>query len=259
MHLIRPITPYRTFEQVVEQIASSIQLGVLKAGDRIPSERELASGMQISRPTLREAIRLLEDVGVIEVRRRPSSGMYVKSTDLPWDLLRSKVEVRADEVRGILEARRMFEPRVAHLAAVHANDEDFDRMQDTVDVMIAMLEDGSNRSATDRFHVQDVHFHHRMAGATHNSTVVELMQLLQGKLAFARDLVSHEQENQEWVLDIHQRTLSAIRLADHDLIDTVMEEHIRELEAAWERSAENSLVRPMPDFMVPSTQRPSRS
>lgn len=255
MHRIHPIRPYRTFEQVVEQIASGIQLGVLKEGDRIPSERELASGMQISRPTLREAIRLLEDIGVIEVRRQPSSGMYVKSTNLPWDLLRSKVEVRADEVRGVLEARRMFEPRVAHLAAVHAHDADFERMQETIDVMIQMLADHTHQEDTDRFHVQDVHFHHRMAGATHNSTVVELMQVLQGKLSFARDLVSHEQENQEWVLDIHQRTLSAIRLADHDLIDTVMEEHIRELEAAWERSAESSLVRPMPAFMVPSAQR----
>jgi DNA-binding FadR family transcriptional regulator len=254
VHRIRPITPYRTFEQVVEQIVSSIQLGVLKVGDRIPSERDLAAGMEISRPTLREAIRLLEDIGVIEVRRKPSSGMYVKSTNLPWDLLRTKAEVRADEVRGVLEARRLFEPRIAHLAAAHATDVDFARMQETIDTQLQMLADGTHVSDSAGFHVQDVHFHHRMAGATHNSTIVELMQRLQRKLAFARDLVSHEQENQEWVIDIHQRTLAAIRLADHILIDTVMEEHIRELELAWERKTESALVRSLPDFMIPTNE-----
>jgi DNA-binding FadR family transcriptional regulator len=252
MHDFRPIAPYRTFEQVVEQIVRGIRLGVLRVGDRIPSERELATEMQVSRPTLREAIRVLEDVGVIEVRRQPSPGMFVASTNLPPDLLRSKVEMRSEEVRGVLEARRMFEPRVAHLAAAHAGEEDFARMQETIDIQLEMLADGSHREDTDKFHGQDVLFHHRMAGATHNSTIVQLMGIVQGKLVLARDLISHQHHNQEWVIDIHQRTLAAIQRADHALIETVMEEHIHELEMAWERSTDIALVRTLPKFMVPS-------
>lgn len=158
----------------------------------------------------------------------------------------------------MLEARRLIEPRVAHLAAVHAQERDFERMQATIDAQKAMMADGTVETDPDRFAVQDVHFHVRMAGATHNSTIITLMRTLQARLEFARDLVEREQDVPEWVIDMHERTLAAIRLADHALIESVMEEHIRELELAWERSTANTLVRRLPDFMVPSEQRGDR-
>ena len=257
MERINPITPVRTFERVVEQIADSIRLGELDAGDRIPAERDLARGMNISRPSLREAIRVLVDLGVLEVRRDTSPGVYVRSTHVPLELLRSKVQVRAEEVRSVLEARRLLEPRVAHLAAVYAQQTDFDRMQATIDAQKKMLDDGTLEKDPDRFAVQDVHFHIRMAGATHNSTIVALMRTLQARLEFARDLVQHEHDIPGWVIDIHERTLGAIRLADHDMIESVMEEHIRELEIAWERSTSSTFVRRLPGFLVPAEQRTS--
>lgn len=252
---ITAITPVRTFERVVEQIAQRIRLGELDVGDRIPAERDLAAAMQISRPTLREAIKVLVDLNVLEVRREGSPGIYVASTHMPRDLLLSTVEVRVDEVRSVLEARRLFEPRVAQLAAVHAQQLDFDRMQATIDAQRTMLADGIDESHSERFAVQDVYFHLRMAGATHNSTIVSMMRTLQGRLEFARDLVQHEHDVPEWVVTIHERTLSAIRQADHDLIESVMEEHIRELEVAWERTTQNSLIRTVPDFLLPPDQR----
>jgi GntR family transcriptional repressor for pyruvate dehydrogenase complex len=255
MHRIVPINPERAFERVAEQILDAIRMGELSVGDRLPSERELAAGMQISRPSLREAIQVLKDTGVLEVRRGPAGGVFVASIDIPRELLRSKVEVRGDEVRSVLEARRLLEPRVAHLAAVHATDEDFARMQATIDAQKDMLEHGTFREHPERFPVQDVHFHLRMAAATHNSTIISMMRALQGRLEFARDFISHEDANREWVIDIHERTLSAIRLADHELIEVVMEEHIRELELAWERSTESSIVRALPDFLVPLDER----
>lgn len=254
-HRMSPITPVRTFEHVIDQIVGSIGLGDLDVGDRIPSERDLADGMGISRPTLREAIKLLVDLGVLEIRRDSPPGVYVKSTHLPRELLRSRVEVSADEVRSVLEARRMLEPRVALLAAARGEAGDFERMQATIDAQKTMLIDGTVETDPDRFAVQDVHFHMRMAGATHNSTIVMLMKTLQGRLEFARDLVQHEDDVPTWVIDIHERTLSAIMKSDHALIEAVMEEHIRELELAWERSSRSTLVRRLPDFMVPADER----
>lgn len=252
---LHPVPSERAFERVADQILDAIRFGDLAIGDRIPSERELATSMQISRPSLREAIQLLKDLGVLEVRRGPAGGMYVTSTDIPRELLRAGVAVRADEVRSVLEARRLLEPRVAHLAAVHATEEDYARMQATIDAQVQMLTLGTYRDDPDRFSVQDVHFHLRMAGATHNPTVIGMMRTLQSKLEFARDFIRHEDTNREWVIEIHERTLAAIRLADHDLIEAVMEEHIRELELAWERTTESSLVRRLPDFLVPHDAR----
>lgn len=255
MEPIRPILSERTFERVVEQIANSIRLGEVSVGDRIPSERDLATGMQISRPSLREAVAVMEEMGILEVRRGPGGGIYIKSTDLPRGLLRPKAELGADELRSVLEARRLLEPRVAHLAAVYARDEDFERMQETIDAQKRIL--GEAEPDVDRFAVQDVHFHMRMAGATHNSTLVALMRLLQGRLEFARDLVqTGDARPSDRTVDLHERTLAAIRLADHDVIEAVMEEHIRDLELAWERTTESALVRSLPGFMVPAMDRP---
>ncbi|GAA3526043.1 FadR/GntR family transcriptional regulator [Nocardioides daeguensis] len=252
---IRPVTAARAFEQVVDQIANMIRLGELEVGDRMPSERELAAAVGLSRPSLREAISLLVDVGVLEVRRGSAGGIFVVSTDVPRELMRSRVAMKIDEIRGVLEARRLFEPRVAHLAAAYARAEDLERMQATIDAQKRMLEDGLDEDGQDRFHVQDGHFHMRMAAATHNSTIVALMQVLMARLDFAQESVQQQPENPAWVIDIHQRTLAAIRKANHDEIDVVMEEHIRGLEIAWERSTDNSLVRPLPSFMIPLDER----
>ena len=120
-----PVSSRRTFEDAVEQIAEKIKSGDLHVGDRLPSERELAAQMRISRPTLREAVRTLAEAGVLDVRRGQSGGIFVSSELIPRELVRSRQAIRVSEVAGVLEARRLLEPRVAQLAAVHASEDDF--------------------------------------------------------------------------------------------------------------------------------------
>ena len=124
-----PVGPRRTFEGAVEQIADRIRLGELAEGERLPSERELAAAMAISRPTVREAVRVLADAGVLAVRPGSGGGIFVASDYVPIELLRSRSEVRLEEVAGVLEARRLLEPRVAQLAAVNAGEEDFAHLE----------------------------------------------------------------------------------------------------------------------------------
>src|SRR3954465_10713283 len=134
-----PVGPRRTFEGAVEQIAERIRLGEMSEGDRLPSERELAAAMQISRATLREAVRVLAEAGVLTVRSGSTGGIFVVSDYVPIDLLRSKSDLRLDEVAGVLEARRLIEPRVAQLAAVNARDEDYARLQRIIDAHKTLL------------------------------------------------------------------------------------------------------------------------
>src|SRR4051794_35394436 len=77
----------RTFEDATEQIVEAIKAGDLQVGDRLPSERVLSAQMQISRPTLRQAIRLLADAGIIEVKPGPGGGMIVRSDSIPAELI----------------------------------------------------------------------------------------------------------------------------------------------------------------------------
>jgi DNA-binding FadR family transcriptional regulator len=252
-----PVGPRRTFEGAVEQIAERARLGFLSKGDRLPSERDLAAALRISRPTLREAVRVLADAGVLVVRRGPTGGIFVASDYVPLELLRSKSELRLGEVAGVLEARRLTEPRVAQLAAVNSREQDFEQLQRIIDAQAGLLAEGDVLAREDRFLQLDTQFHLRVARATGNAAIVAIMRSLLRQLEIARDMALHEPPVPEWVIDIHIRTLAAIRSADHDRIELVMDEHLAALEVAWERATDRSLVRPIPDFLRPVAARSS--
>jgi GntR family transcriptional regulator, transcriptional repressor for pyruvate dehydrogenase complex len=250
-----PVATRRTFEEAVEQIAEKVKSGDIHVGERLPSERELAAQMRISRPTLREAVKLLSEAGVLEVRRGQSGGIFVASELVPRELLQSSTEVRVGEVAGVLEARRLLEPRVAQLAAVHAGEEDFAAMQATIDRQRELAHQDDFLRHEDLFLQLDLKFHLAMARSTRNSTVVSLMRSLFTRLEIARDMAVHAPLVPDWVIDIHERTLAAIRGHDFELIDSVMDEHLSQLEQIWERETGRGLVRPLPDFLQPVAER----
>src|SRR5215208_7250219 len=204
-----PVSSRRTFEEAVEQIAERIKAGDLHIGDRLPSERDLAAQMRISRPTLREAVKVLAEAGVLAVRRGQSGGIFVASELIPRDLLRSRQAIRVSEVAGVLEARRLLEPRVAQLAAVHASAVDFAAMQKTIDRQGELAGQADFLRHEDLFLQLDLAFHLTIARSTGNSTVVTLMRSLFRRLELARDMAMHAPTIPEWTIDIHERTLDA--------------------------------------------------
>lgn len=253
-----PVGPRRTFEGAVEQIAEQVRLGFLVEGERLPSERDLAATLRISRPTLREAVRVLVDADVLVVRPGPTGGTFVGSDYVPLGLLRSRSDLRLSEVAGVLEARRLTEPRVAQLAAVNAREEDFAELQRTIDEQAELTAGDDVLAREDRFLQLDTQFHLRIARATGNATIVAIMRGLLGQLEIARDLALHEPPVPGWVIDVHTRTLAAIRSGDHDRIETVMDEHLAAMETAWELATDRALVRSVPEFLRPVAERSLR-
>ncbi len=252
-----PVATRRTFEEAVEQIAEKVRSGDLTVGDRLPSERDLAAQMRISRPTVREAVKVMAEAGVLEVRRGQSGGIFVRSELVPRELLRTSWEIRVSEVSGVLEARRLLEPRVAQLAAVHASETDFSAMRSTIDRQRELAEAKDFLRQEDLFLQLDLKFHLVIARATGNSTVVSLMRQLFRRLEIARDMAVHAETIPDWVIGVHERTLDAIRSADFAMIDEVMDEHLSQLEQVWERETGRGLVRPLPDFLQPVAERSS--
>jgi GntR family transcriptional regulator, transcriptional repressor for pyruvate dehydrogenase complex len=231
------------FEGAVEQIAQRVRHGDLVEGDRLPSERRLAEAMRISRPTLREAVKVLTKAGVLEVRAGATGGIFVTSSYVPIELLREQSDVRLAEVAGVLEARRLLEPQVAKLAAQDASEGDFARMQATIDAHKALLETGEALDREDRFLQLDMQFHIRMAEATGNPTVVGLMRGLLRRLEIGRDLALRQPPIPEWVVGVHERTLAALRGGDPAEIEEVMDEHLSGMERAFEQETGRRLRR----------------
>jgi GntR family transcriptional regulator, transcriptional repressor for pyruvate dehydrogenase complex len=249
-----PVRTRRTFEEAVEQIAERIKLGDLRPGDRLPSERDLAGLMQISRPTVREALKMLCDAGVVEVRPGSGGGAFVVSDRIPAELV-ERQELRMSEVAGVLEARRLLEPRVAQLAALYATDEDFEALAHNIEQQreVAKLERFFDHE--DRFLQLDLQFHLIIARSTRNTTVVSLMRDLLRKLEIARDMALHVELVPDWTIDVHERTLHAIRSADAERIEIVMDEHLGKVERLWEEHSGRALVRRLPDFLRPIADR----
>src|ERR671925_869613 len=132
----QPVEARGTVRQVVEQIVDPIRLGRLRFGDRLPAERTLARQLGVSRETVRKAVRTLVDAGVLEVTsgRGSRSGIYVRSDLIPPDLLHGPARLPIGEISGVLEARRLFEPRVAQLAGLLATEDDFAELQGVIDL-----------------------------------------------------------------------------------------------------------------------------
>ena len=232
--MFEPVRTRHTFEEAAEQIATLVRSGELRRGDKLPAERDLAVMMEISRPTLREAVRILVEAGVIEVRRGPGGGMFVAGDVVPVELVRARSSLRLEEVADVLEARRLVEPGVAQLAAQRATEADFEAMERSIAAMREICARGYAAADEDRFLQLDLQFHLALARAAGNPTVEQLMRSLLRRLEIARDMAMHLPLVPEWTLEIHERTLRAVRSGNAAEVWAVMNEHLGQLERTAE-------------------------
>jgi GntR family transcriptional regulator, transcriptional repressor for pyruvate dehydrogenase complex len=243
----QPLQARGTVPQVVERIVEPIRLGRLRYGDRLPSERALAQQLGVSRETVRKAVRTLADAGVLEVTsgRGSMSGIHVRSDLIPPELLHGPARVPIGEISGVLEARRVFEPRVAQLAGLLATEDDFALLQEIIDTQCELADDPQ------RVRDLDAPFHLALARATHNATIVALMQTLFQRLEVAKRFAIEPGEAQR-AIEIHERTVAALMGRDLEAIEVTMDQHLSILEHAWERESGRALPRRVPAFLLPS-------
>lgn len=235
--MFTPVRTRRTFEEAAEQIADGVRSGTLRVGDRLPGERALAAQMEISRPTLREAVKVLVTAGVLEVQRGADAGMYVATDVVPADLVRERADLRLGEVAAVLEARRLVEPGVARLAAERALPADLATIERSIEAMRKIVRVGYAPGDEDRFLQLDVQFHLALARASANPTIERMMRMLLRELEIARDMAMHEPLVPEWTIAIHEETLAAVAAGDHVVIDEVMDRHIGRMESTWAQEA----------------------
>jgi DNA-binding FadR family transcriptional regulator len=116
--IFSPVPVRNAFEVTIERLAQSIRLGVLVEGDRLPPERELADTFGVSRVTLREAIKALRDVGLVESRRGRGGGTFVAAPRRERMRSLDKIEEAIEHsVEDVLALRKVVEPGAAALAA----------------------------------------------------------------------------------------------------------------------------------------------
>jgi GntR family transcriptional repressor for pyruvate dehydrogenase complex len=158
--VLRPVRGHHAFEACVEQLATAIRLGVYPLGSALPSERDLAERLGVSRATLREAMAALRQAGLVETRRGRGGGTVVTlkpRTPSARKAARISAKVRADWL-DVLEYRRICEPGAAYLAARRQEegrlDEDQrDQLRAALDAVTEARKPATHRQADSRFHL----------------------------------------------------------------------------------------------------------
>lgn len=242
---MEPVLAERSFERAIGHLIEGIERARLRLGERLPSESELADQLQISKPTLRQALRVLERAGVVKVRRGSGGGIFLATDLIPVDLLSAYVVSEERQAIETLIARRTIESDVARLATLAATGEDFEHIQHTVELLERHR---GNRPMVFR---ADAAFHRALSIACHNRILQAAMRTVSHGLAPIRDAYPGGSEQDELTLDIHRRQLHAMRLGDLKRLDAVLDEHFRQLEdafaaaagASWEQMFADSIAK----------------
>lgn len=213
----------RLFEGVVAQMRALIRDGRLSPGQKLPSERELAERFQVSRASLREAIRALEMEGLVVIR--PGAGTFVSEEgfDAAMDVLANRLLAEREELADVMELRLVLEPQITALAAQRATPADFDRLE-------AILQDQAEQiQRSETGVVADTAFHSAVAAASHNRALERLSITLVEILAPVRDESLQTTERSYWSMESHRIVLEAIRAGDADVARQAMIDHIQGL------------------------------
>lgn len=222
--MLRAIKKTRIHEEVVIQIHELIRAGKFKAGDQLPSERELAETFKVSRTSVREALRALETQGLVISR----TGMGNFVADLPIESLvapLAKLLIQEkDALADIFEMRKLVEPRIASLAAQRATQRDIERMKRILAAQKEAVERG--QTGVDA----DADFHFAIGRATHNQALEKLVGGLMDLLSHSREESLQTPDRRKASIEAHRAILSAIEQHDSRRTQKTMLHHIEQVE-----------------------------
>ncbi len=223
--VLKPIRPKKISEEIVEQIKGLISNGDLKPGDRVPSERELASMLGVSRPSVREAIMVLSAMGFLEARQGGGTFVRALTETSIMDPLAKLVEKKDPELlRSLVEVRMGLESWSAFLAAQRADDDDLAELRR----IYAVMEKQAARGGWDS--TVDAEFHYAITAASHNSLQMHVLDsihsIFHATIQVALMEFYQEEGHIQKLLTHHREIMEAIAAHEPELARQKMMEHL---------------------------------
>ncbi len=224
--LTRPTGRTRTAQRVVDHIVEGINAGRFKPGDKLPGENTLAADFGVSRPVIREGLRIMEALGLVEVR--PGKGCYVLRGS--GGLNRSSIWVNwlvafRHEMLVLLEMREALEVKVAALAAQRISDDELLEIERIQGNMRAIL--GEADIDIDRAVALDLEFHQALARASRNPLFLQFSTSIMDSIEAYRRIAMSIPNRVKVSIDNHDTILSALKAHDAEAAAGAMLVHIR--------------------------------
>lgn len=212
-----PSEQLKIYEQVVLRIQEMLQAGTLSVGDKLPAERDLARTFQVSRSSIREAIRSLQEKGIVESRR--GNGTFVIDTgDIVEPLAEALTEQRLYLLQ-IMEFRQAIEPVMAGLAARNATPE---QLEDIAAIMKEKAPEPPEGNPWEK----DIRFHCAIAKASGNPLFEQALFNASTALEETREAPLQTPERRAQSCSMHKEIFSAIVAGDEALATKCMHQHL---------------------------------
>lgn len=199
---MRMIGRRSSVEEVISQLSEALAKGTWAVGDRLPTEHRLTEELGVSRTVVREAVRALVHLGMLETRQ--GAGTYVVSTTDPAPLLR---RLGMADVREIFEIQLGFDIQAARLAAARRTDADVQRLR-------TLLAARNRASAPEEFAAADAAYHLAVVEAAGNSVLLECYRFFFGRLCDGLHALRSQDVVPESGAGPHEELLAAIEAGD---------------------------------------------
>jgi len=239
-------------EHVAQQLLERIIDAKLKPGSTFATEAELLAQFSVSRPTMRESLKVLESQGVLELRQGPGGGIIVREPSI--DLLAHGLSVflRMHRVPfvSVIKAREVIEPALANEAAVNGSEEDFAQLE----ASIARMKDLDAQSEQEAFIEENRVFHSIIARASGNQVLATFWHTISILAHGEHHGIRYSVGNQMHVVKAHQNILDACRRRDGSAAAAAMESHVAGLENLVRQRYQHLLKHP-----TSVVERPGRS
>lgn len=213
---LRPVQRIRLYEQLVQRLLQHIRDSGLRAGDRLPPERELAQRLGVSRNSLKQAFVILEVQGMVDIRQ--GDGTYLRRVDQAESL---KVLLdRKQRLPDVLDAREALEAKLAELAALRRTDLDLINMDAALETMHEQVAAGELGAEGDR------RFHAAMAVAGHSAVLQQFYDAIASQISETRQESLRQPGRPAQSLAQHQRIVAAVRAGDAVAAVAAVRDHI---------------------------------
>ena len=222
--LLKAVKKTRIPEEIVDQIYELIREGELNPGDRLPPERELAQQLNVSRASVREAMRLLDTKGLVVIR--PGAGTFITedSVEAIVQAFSSMFSGGTNAAGDVFEMRLLLEPHVVSLAAERAGESDIREMNDILDGQESDIAEGGTGVEF------DTKFHFAAARAANNAALVAVTQAISGILDRSRADSLLSPERSRLSLQSHRQILAAIERRRPGEAEEAMHRHIADID-----------------------------
>jgi GntR family transcriptional repressor for pyruvate dehydrogenase complex len=220
----------RVYDQVIEQIKNKIKNGEIKKGDRLPSEREMSESLGVSRASIREALRALEVIGLVESRQ--GAGNYIKTNfgNSLFEPLSVMFMLQESSIEEMYDLRETLELQCSRLSAKNIENNELELLTAILDRMYMAKNEEESLEL-------DVKFHYLIAKTSRNILLINVLevisQLMDEFIKKSRMQILHKGNTRENLLEIHENLVRALKCRDESKAYKAMEEHFALIKKAY--------------------------